>query len=306
MLRDDTRNEAFRKALFARVRPNHVVLDVGAGSGILSMFAAQAGAARVYAVERTSIAHLARRLIRANGFADRIQVIEAEMDKVVLPEVVDVIVSEWLGTIGVDENMLSHVLVARDRWLKPGGLMLPERVTAMIAPALVESMEDEMNFWPSKPYDLDLSLVGQAAGQEYGWTNHHNGNRQPAKLLAEPQMMWTTDTYRIPRHASHLPTRTQLEFRIEREGRCNGLVAWFVADFGAGVTLSTAPDSPATHWRQYVYPFYRGVPVKRGTELAVEVTCLPFVSGYSHQAWSMRVDGGRWEHHDTRRVVWLE
>lgn len=345
MLRDHPRNEAYRQALLAHIKPHHVVLDVGAGSGILSMFAAQAGAARVYAVERTSIAHLARRLIAKNNFANCIHVIESDIEIAVLPEKVDVIVSEWLGTIGVDENLLAAVTTARNRWLKPGGVMLPEKVTAMIAPAYVPSLDEETNFWRSRPYNLDLSLIGAGAAQEYTWTNgakvieakdkstarrvngsnnnhdsnsnydgndsyksNNNYDRVAPQLLSVRQPMWTTDAYRVSLHEAQLPARTSLRFRATRDGICNAFIAWFIADFGAGITLSTALDAAPTHWRQYVYPLNGGVAVKRRTDIAIEVACLPFIPGYSHQAWSARI-GNRsnaWEHHDTRRVVWME
>ena len=120
MICDRMRTGVFRRAIESVVRPGDIVLDVGAGSGILSVFAARAGAARVYAVERTPAAVLARELAAANGVAEIVRVIHGDVTDIELPERVDVIVSEWLGGFGIDEGMLVPVIVARDRWLKPG------------------------------------------------------------------------------------------------------------------------------------------------------------------------------------------
>ena len=133
MICDRVRTEAFRRAIDSVVRPGDIVLDVGAGSGILSVFAARAGAARVYAVERTSAAVLARELAAANGVAEIVRVIHGDVMDVELPERADVIVSEWLGGFGIDEGMLVPVIVARDRWLRPGGVMIPGLVMAWAA-----------------------------------------------------------------------------------------------------------------------------------------------------------------------------
>src|SRR6266516_354799 len=106
MICDRARTEAFRRAIESVVRPGDVVLDIGAGSGILSLFAARAGAVRVYAVERTTAAVLAQELAAANGVAEIVQVIHGDVMDVVPPERVDVIVSEWLGGVGISDGML--------------------------------------------------------------------------------------------------------------------------------------------------------------------------------------------------------
>jgi type I protein arginine methyltransferase len=80
---------------------------------------------RVYAVERTTVAVLAQRLAAANGAGEIVQVFHGDVLEVKLPGLVDVIVSEWLGGFGIDEGMLVPVIAARDRWLKPGGVMIP-------------------------------------------------------------------------------------------------------------------------------------------------------------------------------------
>ena len=80
MLQDEVRCKAFRDALFEVVTPDSVVLDIGAGTGILSIFAAQAGAKKVYAVERSPVAQCARQIVADNGLSDRVEVFQGEME----------------------------------------------------------------------------------------------------------------------------------------------------------------------------------------------------------------------------------
>ncbi|XP_006763176.1 PREDICTED: protein arginine N-methyltransferase 6, partial [Myotis davidii] len=96
------------------------VLDVGAGTGILSIFCVQAGARRVYAVEASAIWQQAREVVRLNGLEDRVHVLPGQVETVELPEQVDAIVSEWMGYGLLHESMLSSVLHARAKWLKEG------------------------------------------------------------------------------------------------------------------------------------------------------------------------------------------
>lgn len=77
MLQDYVRTQLYRDAIIENPSnyKDKVVLDVGCGSGILSLFAAQAGAKKVYAIEASNMAENAKILVKANGFASVIEVI---------------------------------------------------------------------------------------------------------------------------------------------------------------------------------------------------------------------------------------
>jgi protein arginine N-methyltransferase 1 len=132
MLRDKERTLSYRAAI---LRNKHLfkgkkVLDVGCGTGILSMFAASAGAAKVFAVDMASITNQAKRIVKENGFGDVIEVINGKIEEIELPvEEVDIIVSEWMGYCLLYESMMDCGLFARDKWLRKDGkgMILPDR-----------------------------------------------------------------------------------------------------------------------------------------------------------------------------------
>lgn len=293
MVRDHVRTAIFQEALFAAVNEGDVVLDIGAGSGILSLFAAQAGASKVYAVEPTSAAKLARELAVRNNLDGTVEVIEKMIEDVELPGKVDVLVSEWLGTYGVDENMLAPVLFARDRWLKPGGRMLPARVTAWLAPVFSDVCV-ETGFFHGRPYGLDLAPLQESSLHELMQFRHVLSD-----LQAEPAAMWTTDAYRFPAEEANLPFEASLTFTFDRQARVNALAAWFDAEFGNGIVLSNAPWRAYMHWGQFPCPLERTIELEPGAQMAVKFACVPAGFGYCHHTWSARVGSGPWEHHGT-------
>ena len=136
MLQDRGRMDGYRNAILRNEGcfQDKVVLDVGTGSGVLAMWAAMAGARKVYAVEATSMAQHARRLVQQNGLEDVVVVLEGYMERQALPEKVDIIISEWMGYFLLRESMLDSVIAARDAWLKPGGAMYPSHAVLRMAP----------------------------------------------------------------------------------------------------------------------------------------------------------------------------
>jgi len=135
MLKDEVRTMTYRNSMYhnKHLFRGKVVLDVGCGTGILSMFAAKAGAKKVIGIECSSIVDHARNIVKANHLDDVITLVKGKVEE--LPdgiEKVDIIISEWMGYCLFYESMLNTVLHARDRWLAPGGLMFPDRGTLYV------------------------------------------------------------------------------------------------------------------------------------------------------------------------------
>ena len=291
MLRDGVRNEAYRQAIFKTVKPGDVVLDVGAGTGILSIFAAQAGARKVFAVERTGMARMIRKLAEENGVDDTVEIFQRDIETFTAPEPVDVIVSEWMGGFGVDENMLVLVLEARDLWLKPGGKMLPERVAAWMAPVWDCELDDEMELWRSCPHGVDLSPIASEMAEELLYERHDISDLD---LRAAPQKLWTHDTYACSAAEARLPFQASLSFSASETGKISALATWFSAEFGDGLILSNAPSAPPTHWGRTSFPLEDTIPVEQGETISVEFVCAPAGPGYCHEEWSVRIGQGTW------------
>jgi len=158
MICDRARTDAYRDALLKGAN-GLVVVDVGCGTGILSMFSAKAGAKHVYAIEASGMAALASKLVEANGFASRVTVLKGRAEQLVDTRSdiqADIIVSEWMGYALFYESMLESVLCVRDAWLKPGGRMYPSQANLYL-----EAVQDKgyrVGFWDDV-YGFDFSLL---------------------------------------------------------------------------------------------------------------------------------------------------
>jgi SAM-dependent methyltransferase len=304
MIRDRVRTEAFRRAIESVVRPGDVVLDVGAGSGILSLFAARAGAGRVYAVERTAVAALAQRLAAANGVAEIIEVFHGDVMEVELPGPVDVIVSEWLGGFGIDEGMLGPVIAARDRWLKPGGIMIPRTVTAWTALVCDRYSGGMAEFLRHNPYGLNLDDLAEMTVNEifYSGTFRHlaAGDRR-----SEPARLWTTDALLVPLEQAQAPCQAETLLPVRGHGTANALGLWFSAELAPGISLSVGPGDLPTHWGMTTAPLRRPVQLTPGMVVRARVRTAPARPIGTWTSWAVALPGTDWEEHD-EQSVWEE
>ncbi|CAH1393139.1 unnamed protein product [Nezara viridula] len=256
MLQDYVRTSTYQRAVLTNSEDfrDKIVLDVGAGSGILSFFAVQAGARRVYAVEASSMAQHAETLVAANNVHDKIKVIAGKIEEIELPEMVDVIISEPMGYMLYNERMLETYLHAK-KWLKPGGIMFPSKGDLHIAPfmddALFMEQTSKASFWVQTCFHgVDLSSMRDAATKEYF--------RQPIvdtfdmRICMAKSIRHSVD-FTVANETDLHKIVIPLEFYILETGTVHGLAFWFdVAFTGSSQTvwLSTSPTEALTHWYQ--------------------------------------------------------
>lgn len=276
MLTDQARVKGLAKAIRWAVQPGDVVLDLGAGTGLLAFLACRSGAARVYAVEQGPIADLVRDLAQANGLADRVTVLHDHSTRVELPEPVDLILSETLGSFGLEEDLLENLNDARQRLLRPDGRLLPDRLQLWAAPTEESSVPSGWAAGLQERWGLSFAPL-----EEMG--RHLTGHLRaaPERFLAEPRILADYDLNQPP------PTTVSgtAEYRVQRRGVLAGWVGWFTAWFQGEVFLSAAPPIAFTSWDNAFFPMAEPVVVAPGELLQWTVerirpffrwrTCIP-------------------------------
>jgi protein arginine N-methyltransferase 1 len=269
MLADRVRSERLRQAVFATVKPGNVVLDVGTGTGLLSMFAVQAGAARVYAIEHcAATAGLARDVIARNSMTDRITVIEGSAIEVDLPEPVDVLLIELIGNLGSEEDIEDVAAGVATRWLKPGGRCVPERLRTFALPVQVSPRPAEV--FSHRNYGLDLAVATQLPDPQPG---------QAFPTFARPKRLGPPvllEDIAVGRPAPVDRTAQAVALEIDAPGHLQAVLGYFEAELAPGVRAHSFPAYPCASWTPYRFPVMPGRLVEPGQRLGFHLQRLGF------------------------------
>lgn len=257
MMSDELRIDAYARAISAHVKPGDVVIDLGAGLGILSLFAARAGAEKVYAIEKSDAAQLALQIAKANDFEDRIEIVAENSKTFEIPERADVLVSETLGSFGIDENTLDFTWDVRERLLKPDAILIPRRLALWLAPSSNTQVRERADFW-SKVGGFDFSPAREEILSKMSVVTV-----EPSELLADPELYAAVDLRRHRRATID----QKLRFAITRQGTLQGVVGWFQAELADDIVIDTSPMAPTTHWKQASLPLPKPIDVIAGDYL---------------------------------------
>lgn len=289
MLKDKPRTLAYKEFIDKNkfLFQNKVVLDVGAGSGILSLFCASAGAAMVYAVEASNIVDLCKEIVKCNKMEDKIKVIKGKIEDVELPvEKVDIIVSEWMGFYLLHESMLDSVLFARDKWLSDSGMMIPSHATLYLTPVnMSKYVTENFRFWENA-YGYDFSPI-QTISMMSTLQQPVIECIEPKQCMSDPEIVHEFDL--LTTKVEDLKSiQNNLTFKMTKTGLVHGFAAWFDVYFGSPtvsippsvsgqdlprvhlVTLSTSPMVEATHWKQTIV----FIPVSASVDEEDSLSCV--------------------------------
>ena len=266
MLSDKVRTGAYQKAILENkdLFKDKIVLDIGSGTGILSFFAAQAGAKHVYGIEFADIADYSLEIIKKNKMEEKITIIKAKVEEAELPvEKVDIILSEWMGYFLLYESMLDCVLFARDKWLKKDGIMFPDRAQMFLAGIEDKNYKHKkINSWDNI-YGFNMDCIKEAAIAE-----PLIDSCDESYLISNTCKIFDIDLYNINKEQLDFMSGYQIEFN--ENDTFNGLVFWFNVSFNKvknKVVLPTGPYDEPTHWKQTVFYIEDDVPVSKGEKL---------------------------------------
>jgi protein arginine N-methyltransferase 1 len=262
MLADRVRHDAFRAALARVIRPGQsTVADIGAGTGVLAFFARELGAREVWLYEPGPALGLAQVVAERNGIEHLYFVPERSLD-VADPPLVDIVVAEVLGNFAYEEDVLETLRDAH-RFLAPGGTLIPQSIVQWAAPIATERFEHDLRSWRRVGFGLD-----------WGDAEHMTRNNmyvfaiEPSDLLGVPPASWDALTFTADVDSRRAGT---VSWQTPAAATIFGFALWWDCTLTPGVTLSTSPFEPRTHWDQIYLPLLEPIAAAAGDEITLRV-----------------------------------
>ncbi|XP_014212401.1 protein arginine N-methyltransferase 6 [Copidosoma floridanum] len=269
MLSDEPRTLAYKNAIFNMKDrfADKIVMDVGAGTGILSIFCAQAGAKKVYAVEASNVSKLISQVAEENNVEKKIQVISRKVEDINPNDIekVDILVSEWMGFYLLHEGMLDSVLYARDNFLKPDGLLFPSIAKVYTAPCELSKFN---SFWDNI-HGVSLKCIADFYKKSLSKPQVLTVPKDDT--LAEDKLLIWLDLNSVTTEELDALGGEETVIVCNKDGKYQGLAIWFEVEFPNGTCLNTSPAADPTHWKQTVLVLPKSIDVSEKEPIAFKL-----------------------------------
>jgi precorrin-6B methylase 2 len=280
LIADQVRNEAIFASLKAVIVPGKsVVADIGAGTGLLGLMASKLGAKEVFLFETAEVAGVAAAVLKANK-AKRCHIIPCHSTEFQDKLAVDIIVSETLGNYALEENIIATLADARQRFLKPGGKVIPDAIIQYVAPVVTPRIDTELRAWERVGHGLDLSVA-----QTMSLNNAYVRALLPADILdgCRSAMVWDEIDLTSETRSKR---RGDAEWRLPRPAKIYGFATWWKVELVPGIGFSTGPLSPRTHWEQLYFPLLEPIEAAASDLISIDLRSNSSEEAGTHLAWT--------------------
>lgn len=283
LLGDTARNDAFYRALKAVIKPGQSTMaDIGSGTGFLCFIAEKLGAKTCYGYESDAeIFSLSKKLATENKIK-KCKFYNMHSVDVTSPPKVDIVVSETLGNYALEENIIETLRDAK-RFLKPGGIILPQKLTQYIAPVINPQAYEKINVWDDVGYGITMKSAKKDA-----LANMYVQTFQRSDLLTQADAIKIWDEIDFASNESSI-RKSKVEWELTSPQTVYGFAVWWNAALIPGVHLSTGILDVPTHWEQIFFPLINPIKIKKGEHLIAEIASDSRYSIGIHVTWKVRV-----------------